>query len=281
MNNFCFIIPSYCETDLHGLQLRRCISSIRRWHDNLIVIIDDFSSIDVKEYTSNFQNIKILKSQIKGAGDMVTYLNFKNIEGFKNAVIFQDSMTLENPLDGVNDIDQVIPIWYFTNHRHHWSIIPEPETEYNLANGIEFHDDLMIDCIKKMILKEDFRDWAIGIYHQKEKWSGNIGCQSIIDRDFLSELDEKTGIIDLMASMNNNRLRRVAESLFPLACQFVIGDSIVNKGYDGLYYDGVNPQKGFATFKACDLELGEYQDTVQQVCKNKYFSKVTFNRRPQ
>lgn len=280
MNNFCFIIPSYCETDLHGLQLRRCISSIRRWHDNLIVIIDDFSSVDVKEYTSNFQNIKILKSQIKGAGDMVTYLNFKNIEGFKNAVIFQDSMTLENPLDGVNDIDQVSPIWYFTNHRHHWSIIPEPETEYNLANGIKFHDDLMMDCIRKMILKEDFREWAIEIYHSKEKWSGNIGCQSIIDRDFLSHLDEKTGIIDLMTRMNNNRLRRVAESLFPLACQFVIGDSIVNKGYDGLYYDGINPQRGFATFKACDLGLGEYQDMVQQVCKNKYFSKVTFNRRP-
>ena len=280
MNNFCFIIPSYCETDLHGLQLRRCISSIRRWHDNLIVIIDDFSSIDVKEYTSNFQNIKIVKSQIKGAGDMVTYLNFKNIEGFKNAVIFQDSMTLETPLDGVNDIDQVIPIWYFTNHRHHWSIIPEPETEYNLENGIKFHDDLMVDCIKKMILKEDFREWAIEIYHRKEEWSGNIGCQSIIDRDFLSDLDGKTGIIDLMSRMNNNRLRRVAESLFPLACQFVIGDSIVNKGYDGLYYDGINPQKGFATFKACELGLGEYQDMVQQVCKNKYFSKVTFNRRP-
>jgi hypothetical protein len=160
-------------------------------------------------------------------------------------------MTLENPLDGVNDIDQVIPIWYFTNHRHHWSIIPEPETEYNLANGIEFHDDLMIDCIKKMILKEDFRDWAIGIYHQKEKWSGNIGCQSIIDRDFLSELDEKTGIIDLMSSMNNRQLffQHLAQT-----SDKPIGIEVASA--EGIYIKDVNGKKWvdmIAGFSVCNI----------------------------
>ena len=83
-----------------------------------------------------------------------------------------------------------------------------------------------------------------------------------------------------MKQMNNNRLRRVAESLFPLACQYVLGDSIVEKSYDGIYYDGVKKQKGNIKLKAKQLGLGNYDEMVHQVCKNKYFSKITFNRRP-
>ena len=279
-NDFCFIIPSYCSSDLHGLQLKRCITSIRRWHNNKIFIIDDFSDLNVKDYISEFDDIEVITSQVKAGGDMVTYLNFKEIDGYKNAVIFQDSMTLEHELENVTDIDSVKHIWYFTNHRYHWHKIKEPDTEYNRKNNIKVHDDLMMDCIKKMITKEEFRQWAIDMYPQKNKWSGNIGCQSIIDKDFLLELNEKTGIIELMREFNNNRLRRVAESLFPLACQFILGDEVVENSYDGLYYDGVRGQRGKKHLKASQIGLGNYNVMVHQVCKNKYFSKVTFNRRP-
>jgi len=279
-SNFCFIIPSYCNSDLHGLQLKRCVASIRKWHDNPIFIIDDFSEMNIHNYLSEFKDIMVVKSQVKAAGDMVTYFNFLQIDGYKNAVIFQDSMTLEHELENVTDIDTVSHIWYFTNHRHHWHKIKEPDTEYNKQNNIRVHDDLMMDCINKMITNEKFREWAINIYPQKNKWSGNIGCQSIIDKEFLLKLEEETGIVSIMYKMNNNRFRRVAESLFPLACQYVIGDSIVEKGYDGIYYDGIKQQNGNIRLMAKQLGLGNYNEVVHQVCKNKYFSKITFNRRP-
>jgi len=279
-NNFCFIIPSYCKSNLHGLQLKRCISSIRKWHHNKIFIIDDFSDLDVTDYISGFENIEIIKSQVKAAGDMVTYYNFLQIDGFKNAIIFQDSMTLEHELENINDIDTINHIWYFTNHRHHWHKIKEPDTEYNRKNNIKVHDDLMKDFISKKIEKKDFKHWAINIYPQKNRWSGNIGCQSIVDKDFLEKLNKETGIVDLMTQMNNNRLRRVAESLFPLACQYILGQEVVESSYDGIYYDGVNPQNGFRKFSVHELGLGSGKETVQQVCKNKYFSKITLDRRP-
>ena len=279
-NKFCFIIPSYCKSDLHGLQLKRCIASIRKWHDNDIFLIDDYSDMDVRKYIAEFEDVTVIKSQVKAAGDMVTYLNFLDIDGFKNAVIFQDSMTLEHELENVTDINTVSHIWYFTNHRHHWHKIKEPDTPYNRENNIKVHDDLMMDCIKKMIVNEDFKQWVIEVYPQKNKWSGNIGCQSIIDKNFLIDLEDKTGIVSLMKQFNNNRLRRVAESLFPLACQYVVGDTIIEKGYDGMYYDGVKKQNGKRHINAKHLGLGNYNEMVHQVCKNKYFSKITFNRRP-
>lgn len=278
-NNFCFIIPSYCNSDLHGLQLKRCINSIRKHHDNKIFIIDDYSSFNINLYISNFNNIEILKSQIKGAGDMVTYYNFTKIDGFENAVIIQDSMTLECRLDNINDNKTIQNIWHFTNHRLHWHKIKEPNTEYNKKNNIKVHDDLVIDCINNMIKKNDFKNWIKDIYFQKEKWSGNIGCQSIVNKEFLIKLNDKTDIVNILLNMNNNRLRRVAESVFPLACQFVLGESFIESSYDGIYYDGINEQNNKKTLTTKSINLGD-NGSVEQVCKNKYFSKITFNRRP-
>lgn len=263
-SNFCFIIPSYCATVDHLIQLDSCLSKIRKYHNNTVYVIDDYSTVNITDCTNKYKNIITLKSQNKGAGDMVTYLNFLSLE-YKNAVIFQDSMNLETALENVSTIDDVRHIWYFTNHRLHWSHIKEPQNEYNIANGIKFHDHLIIDCIKNTITKSDFQQWLLDIYHQKEKWSGNIGCQSIIDKEFLINLNERTGIVDTMALYDNNRLRRVAESLFPLACQYISGKQASDISYDGLYYDGVNPNNG----KSGNI-----------ICKNKYFSKISFNRRP-
>ena len=40
-----------------------------------------------------------------------------------------------------------------------------------------------------------------------------------------------------MSQMKDNRLRRAIESLFSLACQYVLKKEIYDS-YDGLYYDG-------------------------------------------
>lgn len=278
--DFCFIIPSYCNSELHINQLKRCISSIRRYHDNKIFIIDDYSDLDLKLILKKIDNLEVLKSPVKSAGDMVTYSIFLRKKEFQKAVIFQDSMNLESKLVDIDNIHTIKPIWYFTNHRLHWSHIKEPQTEYNINHGIKVHDDLIIHCIDTMIKDEKFKIWVKNIYHQKNRWAGNIGCQSIVDYDFLVELNAKTGIVDLLTKMNDNRLRRVAESLFPLACQYVLGDGIVGISYDGIYYDGVKIQSGRKTFTAKDIGIGKENEIVEQVCKNKYFSKITFNRRP-
>jgi hypothetical protein len=279
-NNFCFIIPSFISSDLHGLQLKRCIGSIRRYHNNKIFIVNDYSELDLNKYVNSFDNIEIIQSPVKGAGDMSTYKIFSEMTDFKKAVIMQDSMTVERELEGIDHVRWMKAIWYFTCHRLHWTGIMEPETEYNLENKIRNHDDLILDCIEKFPLKETFKEYVRAIYHTKEKWSGNIGIQSVIDHQFLLDMDEATGIIEFLSHMTDNRLRRVAESVFPLACQYMISSDAFEVGYDGLYYDGINTQNGKDYIPAYVLGFEGYTEIIEQCCKNKYFSKVTFNRRP-
>jgi len=92
------------------------------------------------------------------------------------------------------------------------------------------------------------------------------------------EFDNKTGIIEILKNFNNNRLRRASESIFALACLYVLGDDVFEKAYDGLYYDGVNPQNNIKNLKASELGIGNDSISVYQVCKNDYISKVSFNR---
>lgn len=271
MSDFCFIIPSYCKTQQHLQQLRKCLSSIRRFHSNPIVINDDFSDIQIEHHLQDFRNVEVVTSFTRGGGDMTTYHQWRwmleHYEGprWNHAVIMQDSMNLEAPLENVEDIGTLRHLWYFTNHRLHWSHIKEPQTEYNIANNIKVHDDLIMHCIERDVKDKSFKEWLLYMYPQKHLWSGNIGCQSIICRWFVNHLNDKTGIVDIMCKYNDNRLRRVAESLFPLAVQYCTGKQASELAYDGLYYDGINEQNG---------KRGNI------ICKNKYFSKISLNRRP-
>jgi hypothetical protein len=209
---------------------------------------------------------------------MVTYYFFLNNKSHQKAVIMQDSMCLENKLENIDKINTISYLWHFTNHRLHWSLILESPTEYNLNNKIFSHDDLIVDCIKKFIHKPGFKKFCQDIYYQKDKWSGCFGCLSIIDFDFLNLLQEKTDIVNILSHMNNNRLRRAGESLFSLACTFVLNDEIFEKSYDGLYYDGINVPNNRKYFSSREIGYTGNEIEIEQSCKNKFFSKISFKR---
>lgn len=270
-----FIIPTYCESHTHLQQLKRCISSIRRFfYSEKIILIDDYSEIDITILKNDFKNLEILKSPYKGAGDMVTYKILLDSD-LDKACIIQDSMKLENRID-FDTIEDISFLWYFTNHRIHWHTILEEQSEYNLLNKIVTHDDLNLHYISK-IEKDDFRDYCNQKYNKKNEWSGCFGCLSIVTKDFTKKLNERTGIVDFLTQMNTNRLRRSAESIFSLAC-FFIKEDLLEKAYDGIYYDGFNTPIGYITENANFFEI-EGDFNVTQVCKKEYFSKLSFNRK--
>lgn len=278
-NELGFIIPSYCDSDLHLTQLNKCIQSIRKFHPNeKIIIIDDYSTVNIDDVAKKFDNISVVLSPSKGAGDMVTYKVFRDNHVFEKAVIIQDSMNIERRIDKIESLDKIQYLWYFTNHRVHWTGIEEPQNEYNVAHNIKNHDDLVLHCIDVFVKKEEFKKFAKDMYHQKDKWSGCFGCLSVVNYSFLEELNNKTDIIDILPMMNNNRLRRAAESVFALACLYVLGQEVFEKAYDGIYYDGINIPNGRGYLKASDIGLGDYDVTIEQCCKNDYFSKISFNR---
>ncbi len=280
INDFGFVIPSYCSTDTHFLQLKRCLDSIIKFHpDKQIIVIDDYSDIKLDEKLKEYKNVKVIMSPVKSAGDMVTYKVFKGNPLFKKGVIIQDSMVLEKELTNIMDIERIKYIWYFTNHRLHWHVVKEPQTDYNKEHGIRVHNDAVIDVIKRFVTKEDFKEYALDMFMTKDKWSGCFGCLSIVDYDFIETLNDKTGIVDLLMTMNDNRLRRVAESIFALSCQFILGEEVFETAYDGLYYDGKKIPNNRRKINGSEIGFPN-NVMVNQVCKNNYISKVSFDRRP-
>jgi|LakMenEpi03Aug12_release.lakeMendotaPanAssembly.Ray.scaffolds.fasta_scaffold158303_2 hypothetical protein len=257
-NDFGFIIATCLRTNEHVNSLHECISSIQNFHPtNIIVVVVDFTSNE--EYVSDsilkFPSVIFEVNTPSVPADMLMLKYFKDKHYFSKAITLQDSMKLTSKVD-ISKSSGLDYLWHFTNHRVHWHIIEEPQTEFNVQQNIRTHDDLVEFCVRTMINKKDFQEYCNTIYRKKELWSGCFGCLCVIDYNTLCELDEKTGIINLMMQMKDNRLRRAIESLFSLACQYTLQKEI-HTSFDGLYYDGKN-----------------YHNNFQGIC----VSKKSFNR---
>ena len=234
-----FIVAACLRTEVHKESLSCCLNSIKQFHENIsIAVVIDYTSEQkyIIEVIKEFPTVIFEINTPAVPADMLLLYYFKLRRYFQKAILLQDSMTVISKVDitKTHDLDY---LWHFNNHRVHWHTIMEPDTEFNRQHKIITHDNLVEYCISNLIKPEDFKTYCIQNYHDKYKWSGCFGCLCIIDYDFLCKLDAESSIIDLMSQMKDNRLRRAIESLFSLACQYVLKKEIYDS-YDGLYYDG-------------------------------------------
>ena len=235
---FGFIITSYIHEFNHLLALDSCIKSLRDKHleQKKIIIIDTKSNknlVNLAINSNKYDDVIFEFSKEDIPADMLALYYYKKNKYFTKAIIIQDSMKLKEKID-VSNVNDVLYLWHFTNHRIHWNTIKEPDTEYNKTNNIVTHDDLIIDRINSKIEIQEFKDYCNSIYFRKDKWCGCFGGCCIISYDFLEELDRRTGIINFQKLMITRRDRMVFESLFSIACQYVSGRDM-EVSYDGLY----------------------------------------------
>ena len=79
----------------------------------------------------------------------------------------------------------------------------------------------------------------------------------------------------LLSELHTNWQRRVSESVFSIACQYILGNEINEKSINGLYFDGKHPQNICHGHSIQIVELNKYK----YYAKGKYTSKISFNRR--
>ncbi len=271
---FGFIIPTCCREDIHLHQLRRCVNSIRKFYPIINIILINDSSHEYKianEFTED-EFIHVIESYNKGSADQQVFKILLKTELFDKAVFIQDSMLLNKRLENIDNID-IKFIWHFTNHRVHWDVIKEPNTEFNIENNIKTHTDLVRYCILRDYGdNKDFSAFALDRLINKDKWCGSIGSCCILDKESLIKMNDKVKFVDKFIDYNTNRLRRVNESIFPLICHYIFEKNFEDS-YDDLYYDGrkhggnvqlLNKPTGFDNLRWCSV--------------HNYFSKISFNR---
>lgn len=275
--DFGFIIPTCIRNNIHFNQLKRCINSIRNFYENIKIILIDDSNIEytkqIEYYFKYDNNIVIKESLIKGSADQQVFKVLLETELFEKAVFIQDSMILNQKLEGINDID-IKFIWHFTNHRIHWDVIKEPDTEYNIKNNIISHSDLILhNVLRDYKDNKIFQNYVIHKLKNKNEWCGCFGSLCIIDKKSLIFLNDNINFVDKFINSTSNRDRRANESIFALNCHLSFPENNFEKSFDDLYYDGytyggdskmVNKNTGFDNLKWCSV--------------HKFFSKVSFNR---
>lgn len=197
-NKLGFIMIRYVNSDSSNKFWIESYKCIRKYYDNKIIIIDDNSDYNYIKNDIEITNCDIIQSEFKARGEILGYYYYYKYNFFEKAIILHDSVFINKYINF--DIDENIKfIWHFT---HVWD---DDYKELELLNKIDNN-----------IYKKNLIDF----YHQKTKWFGCFGLQSVIKYSFLEKIVDKYNIFNLLKYINNRPKRMNLERIFALICTF-------------------------------------------------------------
>ena len=269
-----FIIPTCIQKQIHLDVLIKCIESIRCFHnESFIYLINDSDenyNTPLINILKNFDSIQIVDSKVKGSADQQSFKLILENNNSSHYVIIQDSMYLNEQLTNIEKIKDVQFLWHFTNHRYHWDQINEPDTCFNIEHNIITHTDLIkYHLIHNYFEDESFLKYALNALHDKSIWCGCFGNCCIITKEFIQYLNTKSNFAEKFIYNNTNRERRMNESIFSLLCHYYLPKNY-EESFDGLYFDGI-------TTNEYNEKFTDFYN-LKYCCKNKYISKISFQR---
>ena len=269
-----FVISVCVKTLIHLNQLKRCIDSIKKFHEDENIYLINDSSYEFYDNVINlslsYKNIFITNTINKGSADQMVFkfiLENNKINDDDHCIILQDSMILNKKLLKINEIDNIKFLWHFTNHRLHWDIIEEPQNLFNVKNKILTHNDL-IKYIIDTQYEGKFREYALDKLKKKNDWCGCFGNCCIIKKSWLNDIEKRIKFVDLFSMSTDNRYRRANESIFALICHYCLSCNNFEESYDGLYYDGIN----------AFVQIPTGFDNLNWCTVHDFVSKISFNR---
>lgn len=221
-----FVVLRHVSKPEHDALWRRCIDSIQRFHPLVpIIIIDDNSSLPIHE----IENIRIIKSEFPGAGEILPYYYFLKEHWADKLVFLHDSMFLKEPLTDEHIHDQDTKFhWYFTRH------ISEVE-----------HED------RKLISLLNNSSHLLSVYCDTESWKGMFGCAGITSYDSIMKLENKYAVFSTLVKFVKNRSQR-------MGCERVLGLLF--------HIENIVCRSCCSNFGDCENVCHEY-DLVDAICK--------------
>lgn len=204
MKEIGFIILRHVISDLSNKYWINCYNCIRKkYPENKILIIDDSSNYDL---ITNIELYKttIINSEYSKRGELLPYYYYLHNKLFDIAVIIHDSVFINKYIDF--NIENYKMIWDFD---HTWD------------DGI--NDIKIIETFKNTEL--------LDFYNNKKLWKGCFGSMCIITHDYLTNINTKYDISNLL----NHIITRYDRCSFErvIACLLQINDNNNNKSLFG------------------------------------------------
>ena len=191
-----FIILRHVNNELTNNYWIECYDCIRKFYpENNILIIDDNSNYNyIKE--KELYKTNIIKSEYHGRGELLPYYYYLHNKLFDVAVILHDSVFINKYINF--DVNTYKMLWSFNS-----VVCPQIEDETIMIKS--FNDSNLLNFYKK-----------------KELWKGCFGGMSIITHDYLTLINNKYPISNLLnfvlTRYNRCSLERV------IACLLQIND---------------------------------------------------------
>lgn len=210
VDNLCFIIVKYTKNPYLYNIYENCLRSIRMIYDRVkIVVLDDHSPEEfysIPECFKNDENISLEKTIFMRAGEFNGYYHFHKNRYTDRAVIMHDSMFLKKPINNIENVT-IKFLWHFDRPKK------EKNYDYNALLG-----SLNDYRIKKDII-QSFAN------QQLSKWNGCFGVASVISLNYLTELQKKTGFLDIIHNVKCRRDRMAMERIFAIV-NFIYGNHL-------------------------------------------------------
>uniref|UniRef100_A0A6C0IF13 Glycosyltransferase n=1 Tax=viral metagenome TaxID=1070528 RepID=A0A6C0IF13_9ZZZZ len=187
MNSYGFIITRHVNSEKTNKYWNHCLKCLRTLYPyRKIVIIDDNSNPVFLKAEFNYKNIEIINSEFKGRGELLPYYYYLKNKFFDNAIIIHDSIFFHKRINFDTLIgNKVLPLWFFYPDRE--NIDNTIRISRSLKNSFNIQNKIALN------------DLVIGMNHNK--WFGCFGVQSFINHDFLTLIQQKYNITNMISTV--------------------------------------------------------------------------------
>lgn len=192
-----FVIVRHVNSNVTNEYWKIAYTSIRKYYDNQILIVDDNSNSEFLKEDIPIVNCTTVKSEFPGKGELLGYYYFHKTHFVEKAVIIHDSVFINSKID-FNNYGDARTIWSF---RHYWD-----------------EDNKIINLIKYL----NHADEVIKFYLNKNAWHGSFGVMNVITWNLLDNIVNKYDIFNkLFPNILCRDDRSWTERIFPCLCQLL------------------------------------------------------------
>ena len=209
---FGFIITRHVVSEETNRYWNECIYRIRKYYPlKDIVVIDDNSNQHFIKDLYNVKNVRYIKSEFPGAGEILPYYYLFHYRFFPQAVILHDSVFIHARVQfEILSEFPVMPIWHFNYNDD------KSNSLKLLANLKNTH------VIRQKIIEDSVH--TLG-FRKQDSWLGCYGVQSFISLEFLDKIHKKYSLLSIVNNVKNRKdrccLERIVGVIFHLECPYL------------------------------------------------------------
>ena len=211
--NFGFIITRHVNSEKTNNYWNQNVKLIRTLYPfRKIVIIDDNSDRAFLKEEFEYKNVIVIQSEYPRRGELLPFIYFLRNRWFKNAVIIHDGVFIHKKINFSKFKLPVMPLWHFPSF---------DDNPYNTNRLLRYlkNNYILIDTLNES-------NTNVLSTLSSKKWHGVFGCQCYINHDFLTTIQNKYNIENLIHVVNCRTDRCSLERIFGI---------IFNVEYNPLY----------------------------------------------